>query len=111
MRVAEPDFALRMARPLPPREAPYAQAEVLEAVAALHLGIEVPDSRFADFATAGGPQLIADDACAHRFALGPEAPAAWRGLDLAAHRVHCSVAPRYEREGIGANVLGDPRIA
>jgi 2-keto-4-pentenoate hydratase len=111
MRVAEPEFVFRMGRDLPPRGTDYSQAEVMEAVAALHLGIEVPDSRFADFATAGGPQLIADNACAHRFALGPEAPPEWRDLDLAAHRVHCSVAPRYERDGIGANVLGDPRIA
>ncbi|MDO9707214.1 2-keto-4-pentenoate hydratase [Paracraurococcus lichenis] len=111
MRVAEPEFVFRIGRDLPPRETAYGQAEVMAAVAALHLGIEVPDSRFADFSTAGGPQLIADNACAHRFALGPEAPALWRGLDLAQHRVRCTVAPRYEREGIGANVLGDPRIA
>ncbi|NOG68976.1 2-keto-4-pentenoate hydratase [Roseicella sp. DB1501] len=111
MRVAEPEFVFRMARDLPPREVAYAQAEVMAAVAALHLGIEVPDSRFEDFAHAGGPQLIADNACAHRFCLGPEAPAAWRGIDLAAHRVQCRVGERYAREGIGANVLGDPRIA
>src|SRR3712207_1460709 len=90
MRVAEPEFVFRMGTDLPPRAEAYTQDEVLAAVAALHLGIEVPDSRFADFVTAGGPQLIADNACAHRFALGPEAPAAWRGLDLAAHRVQCS---------------------
>ena len=41
----------------------------------------------ADFVTAGGPQLIADNACAHRFVIGPQAPAGWRQLDLAAHRV------------------------
>jgi 2-keto-4-pentenoate hydratase len=85
--------------------------EVLAAVAALHTAIEVPDSRFADFATAGGPQLIADNACAHQFVLGPEAPTSWRGLDLAAHAVAGRVAGRLEREGRGANVLGDPRIA
>jgi 2-keto-4-pentenoate hydratase len=111
MRVAEAEFAFRMARDLPPRATPYTQAEVLDAVAALHLAIEIPDSRFADFVTAGGPQLIADNACAHQFVLGPEAPAIWRGLDLAAHRVTGRVAAKLEREGIGANVLGDPRIA
>lgn len=111
MRVAEPEFVFRMGVDLPPRGTDYSQAEVMQAVAALHLGIEMPDSRFADFVTAGGPQLIADNACAHCFALGPEAPAEWRGLDLSQHRVRCTVAPRYEREGIGANVLGDPRIA
>ncbi|SDB07962.1 2-keto-4-pentenoate hydratase [Belnapia rosea] len=111
MLVAEPEFVFRLARGLPPRSTPYEQAEVMDAVGALHLGIEVPDSRFEDFATAGGPQLIADNACAHQFVLGPEAPADWCGLDLAAHPVTARVGERYGREGIGANVLGDPRIA
>jgi 2-keto-4-pentenoate hydratase len=111
MLVAEPEFVFRLARDLPPRPAPYAEAEVMAAVGALHLGIEVPDSRFEDFATAGGPQLIADNACAHQFVLGPEAPADWREVDLAAHPVSAQVGGRYGREGIGANVLGDPRIA
>jgi 2-keto-4-pentenoate hydratase len=42
--------------------------------------------------------------------MGPEA-AEWRGLDLAAAACLARVGTRYEREGIGANVLGDPRIA
>ena len=111
MRVAEAEFAFRMARDLPPRATAYSVEEVLAAVAALHTAIEVPDSRFADFATAGAAQLLADNACAHRFVLGPAAPDVWRGMDLAAHRVTGRVAGRYEREGVGANVLGDPRIA
>jgi 2-keto-4-pentenoate hydratase len=32
-------------------------------------------------------------------------------MDLAAHRVVGSVEGRLEREGVGANVLGDPREA
>jgi 2-keto-4-pentenoate hydratase len=111
MRVAEAEFAFRMARDLPPRTADYTVAEVMDAVAALHLAIEVPDSRYADFARVGAPQLIADNAAAHQFVLGPEAPALWRDLDLAGHRVLGRVAGRYEREGIGRNVLGDPRLA
>jgi 2-keto-4-pentenoate hydratase len=111
MRVAEAEFAFRMARDLPPRAAAYAQDEVMGAVAALHTAIEVPDSRYADFARVGAAQLIADNACAHQFVLGPEAPPLWRGLDLAAHRVIGRVSGGLEREGIGANVLGDPRIA
>lgn len=111
MRVAEAEFAFRMARDLPPRAEAYAVEEVLDAVAALHTAIEIPDSRFADFATAGAAQLIADNACAHQFVLGPEAPAEWRGMDLAAHGVIGRVGGRLEREGRGSNVLGDPRIA
>ena len=111
MRVAECEFAFRMGRDLPPRDTPYEREDVLDAVADLHLAIEVPDSRYADFVTAGGPQIIADNACAHLFVLGPRAPAVWRRLDLAAHRVVAKVGPRYDREGIGANVLGHPLIA
>ena len=111
MRVAEAEFAFRLGRTLPAREQAYDMAEVLDAVAALHVAIEVPDSRYADYVHAGAAQLIADNACAHQFVLGPQAAPGWRQLDLSAHRVLGVVAGRYEREGIGANVLGDPRLA
>lgn len=116
MRVVEPEFAFRMGASLPPRTAPYAADEVLAAVESLHPAFEVPDSRFANFARAGKAQLIADDACCGRFAFGPAAPSAWRALDLAAHRVHATVVGadgrlRFEREGEGRALLGDPRSA
>lgn len=115
MRVAEPEFAFRFGRPLAPRVRPYEVEEVMAAVAGLHPSIEVPDSRYADFARAGEAQLIADNACAWRFVLGPSAPSQWRQLDLAAHAVSARVtradtSPR-ERTGSGTNVLGDPRLA
>lgn len=111
MRVAEPEFAFRFGRALPPRAAPYGVEEVLAAVAALHPAIELPDSRFEDFTAVGAAQLIAENACAHEFVLGPETPAPWRGIDLAQHRVLGTVAGQAPREGRGANVLGDPRAA
>jgi 2-keto-4-pentenoate hydratase len=111
MRVAEVEFVFRMGRSLAPRSEPYGQAEVMAAVAALHLGVEVPDSRYTEFVTAGAPQLIADDACADRFVLGAEAPPSWRDRDLAAHRVEGRTAEGLVHEGSGANVLGDPRVA
>ena len=115
MRVAEPEFAFRMGKDLPPRDTPWTQDEVISAVAAMHLAIEIPDSRFDAFVSAGAAQLIADNACAHRFVLGPEAQGDWRSVDLASHVVKADVragdTPRYTREGVGANVLGDPRIA
>lgn len=111
MRVAEPEFAFRLAKDLPPRTEAYGVDEVLEAVGALHLAIEVPDSRYEDFTAVGAPQLIADNACAHWFVLGPAAPAGWRSLDLARHPVTAAFGRGQERQGIGANVLGDPRLA
>jgi 2-keto-4-pentenoate hydratase len=111
MRVAEAEFAFRFGQSLPPRMQPWSQDEVLAAVASLHPAIEVPDSRYADFVRAGGPQLIADNACAGEFVLGPEARFAWRTLDLATHAVHVRYTDGRTVEGIGSNVLGDPRIA
>jgi 2-keto-4-pentenoate hydratase len=110
MRVAEAEFAFRMAKDLPPRAQSYTTEEVMEAVDTLHLAIEVPDSRYWNFARVGAPQLVADDSCACFFVLGAEA-AGWRGVDLAAHAVVGHRNGAVAERGSGANVLGDPRIA
>lgn len=111
MRVAEVEIAFRLGADLPPRSAPYAVDEVMDAVATLHPAIELPDSRFNDFTLVGAPQLIADDACANLFMLGPAVTLPWRHIDLAAHRVWATVAGKSRHDGTGAHVLGDPRLA
>jgi 2-keto-4-pentenoate hydratase len=111
MRVAEIEFAFRLARDLAARAKPYTTDEVMSAVDSLYLGIELPDSRYENFDTAGAPQLLADDACANYYVLGPAAPEQWRSLDLSQHKVKGLVAGKYDRDGVGRNVLGDPRIA
>jgi 2-keto-4-pentenoate hydratase len=111
MKVAEMEFAFRMAADLPPRPAPYSQAEVMAAVGSLHPAIEIPDSRYDDFAAVGAAQLIADNACAHRFVLGAATTAAWRDIDLSRHAVRALADGAPAGEGSGANVLGDPRLA
>jgi 2-keto-4-pentenoate hydratase len=111
MRVAELEFAFRLGHDLPARAAPYGVDEVMAAVATLHPAIEIPDTRFEEFTRVGAAQLIADNACTHRFLLGRAAPEGWRGLDLAGHAVQGGVAGTPERHGSGANVLGDPRVA
>jgi 2-keto-4-pentenoate hydratase len=110
MRVGEPEFAFRMAADLPPRSQPYTVQQVLDAVGTLHPAIEIPDSRFSDFVSAGAAQIVADNACAHLFVLGAPTSANWRALDLVEQR---SVITLREKQfiGHGKNVLGDPRIA
>ena len=110
MRVGEPEFAFRMARDLPPRSSPYSVQQVLDAVATLHPAIEIPDSRFADFVSAGAEQIIADNACAHLFVLGAPCTANWRALDLVEENPVITLRGR-QFTGHGKNVLGDPRIA
>lgn len=115
MRVAEPEFAFAMAQDLPPQAAPYNQQQVMAAVASLHPALEVPDSRLEPFTAAGEAQLLADNACARHLVLGAAAPDVWRDLDLSTYPVHARVQHgsqlKYTRDGTGANVLGDPRIA
>jgi 2-keto-4-pentenoate hydratase len=111
MRVVEAEFAFRMGADLPSRQAPYGADEVLAAVATLHPAIEIPDSRFDDFTLVGAAQLIADNACAHCFVLGPETSADWRSMDLVEHAVTGTVSGQEPRAGRGGNVLGDPRVA
>ena len=111
MMVAEAEFAFKFARPLQRRENPYTQDEVLAAVDSLHPAIEVPDSRYNNFAAVGAPQLIADAACADWFVLGPPTAAAWRKRDLSSHQVLAFRNGEQVASGTGVNVLGDPRIA
>jgi 2-keto-4-pentenoate hydratase len=110
MRVAEPEFAFRMRTDLPPRPLAYTVDEVLAAVDTLHPAIEIPDSRFADVVNAGEAQIIADNACAHLFVLGPPTLANWRALDLVEERP-VIVLRGTQYIGHGKNVLGDPRLA
>ena len=111
MRVAEPEFAFRFATALKPRRKEYTLEDVLGAVGSLHPAIEIPDSRFENFATVGEAQLIADNACAHEFILGPAAEADWRAIDLSQHKATIEAVGGEVHDGIGANVLGDPRDA
>ena len=110
MRVAEPEFAFRMRVDLPARSTPYTLQQVLDAVDTLHPAIEIPDSRFADFVGAGAAQIIADNACAHLFVLGPATTSEWRTRDLVEERPVIMLRDQ-QFFGHGKNVLGDPRIA
>ena len=111
MNVAEAEFAFEMAIGLPPRKTAYVIEEVLAAVAGMAAAIEVPDTRFNDFAKAGAPQLIADCACACWLVVGAKTRANWRTWDLSRHRATAYRNESVACEGEGANVLGDPRIA
>lgn len=115
MRVAEPEMAFVLGRDLPARDQAYTTAEVMGAVDSLNPSLEIPNSRFAEFTAAGEAQLLADNACAHQFILGPAAPEVWRSLDLSRHAVSAQVTHQegrsWSRDGSGAAVLGDPRTA
>jgi 2-keto-4-pentenoate hydratase len=115
MSVAECEFAFKMKKTLIPRAQTFSVDEVMAAVGSLHPAIEIPDSRYEKFETAGAPQLIADSACAHLFMLGKASTSNWRAFNLATHAVTASVTNSEgalkHHHGVGSNVLGDPRVA
>lgn len=107
MRIAEAEFAFRLARDLPADQAPFSRAGVVAAVAELIPAIELPDSRFVDPRAGGAPQLIADGACARFVVLG--APCTdWAPDALADHAVTVLVNGAAAARGSGGNVLGNP---
>ena len=112
MAVAEAEFAFRLGRDvIRTTKEPLNMREVMECVQALHVAIEIPNSRFIDFARAGEAQLIADFACACFVVLGREVTEDWRTVDLAHHQVSMLRNGSNVANGVGSNVLGDPRIA
>lgn len=107
MRVVEAEFAFRIGRDLPARSAPYKTQELIDAVADLHLAIELPDSRFEHHATMDAASMTADDAFAGWFILGPKI-AQWRNLDLPNQAVRVIRNGQIARENHGVNTMGDP---
>ena len=111
MRVMEPEFAFRIGSDVLATSAqPLGMAEVMAHVQDMHLAIEIPDSRYADFVHAGEALLLADFACANKLVLGEAVTYPWRDLDLSQHAVRVLCNGQSKAEGSGANVLGDPRL-
>jgi 2-keto-4-pentenoate hydratase len=107
MRMVEAELVFLIGRDVP---AGAARATVLSCVSALHLGVEVPDSRFVNSAAAGGPSVTADAASAGMFVLGPEV-AHWRAATLPALRTAIEIDGVTVATGTGSAVLGDPVTA
>lgn len=101
----ECELAFEMAADLPPRAAPYGTDEVVAAVAAMRLAIEVADTRLPPAPPT--PLNVADAGGNGAFVVGP-AVASWRSIDRAAIEVVLSIDGGQAARGTGASVLGDP---
>lgn len=67
----EPELAFILGRDLPPRDIPYAPAEVDAAVASVHLALELIGSRYADPAEASMADHLADGLLNQGMLIGP----------------------------------------
>ena len=70
----EPEVAFVLGRDLPARAKPYAEAEVRETIAETRLVLEILDSRYADYASASFPELLADQVSNQGLFVGPVLP-------------------------------------
>lgn len=103
----EVEFAFRLGRDLPPRERPYDQAEVADAVASLHPSIEIVASHLADWTHQPIWSIIADNGTDGGLVVGP-GRADWQTLDRPAIAATLFLNGEAVRQGSGADVLGDP---
>lgn len=110
MRGVESEFAFALGKDLPPRETPYSEAEVVDAVANLHPAFELVDTRIDNWLERGVYQLIADNAGNGGLVLGKAHPD-WRGIDLVNLEVTLTFDGETIRKGTGEAVLGSPLIA
>ena len=107
--IVEAEIAYRFGIDLPPRTEPYSNAEVSEAVAAMHVAIEIVDPRIADFATAPPLAKLADHLLNGAFVLG-DGITDWRRIDLRRQKASLSIAGKLRETAEGSHPLGNPAV-
>jgi len=111
MLVAEAEFTFKIKYDLDPSKSHYSKDDTISIIDSLYGGIELPDSRFLNFTQVGEANLIADNACANQFILGPKLSDNWIDKNLSEQKVSISVNEKTYEHGFGKNVLGGPLIA
>lgn len=106
--VVEAEIAICLAADLPPRAAPYTEADILAAIASIHPAIEVAECRFLhDARFPPLPAILADGSGSGSLILGP-AIADWRSRDIPAQDVALRVDGVERRRGNVAKSIGSP---
>jgi 2-keto-4-pentenoate hydratase len=106
--IPEVEYQARLGADLPPRDKPYSQDEVTEAVASLHPGLELAECRFIhDAAFPPLPAILADGAGSGTIIYGP-AIADWKKRDIAGQQATLTSNGRLRRQGTAAAALDHP---
>ena len=81
--LAEGETCYRIGRDLPPAGAPYSREQIIDAIAAIHVGAEIVQPRFPDPASLDPLVALADLLGHAGYVVGDEV-VEWQGIDLAA---------------------------
>jgi 2-keto-4-pentenoate hydratase len=108
LRTVEAELAFSFARDLPRRAAPYGEDEVWDAIAALHIAIEVLESSFADRRTVPELAPLADLQNNGAFCYGPPLDP-WRQFDVLKPQAVLLINGRAVRRANAGTPGGHPR--
>lgn len=100
----EAEIAVRLAHDLPVRTTPYTRAEILKAVASLHIAIELVDTRLADPQTAGPEWRLADSLQNGGLVIGSAISVE---TDLSQPTVHITWGGQVQVDAVGKQPLDD----
>jgi 2-keto-4-pentenoate hydratase len=109
VRIVEAEIAYRFGVDLPPREVPYSTDEVAEAVATMHVAIEIVTPRIADYQTASPIAKLADHGLNGAFVLG-DGIRNWRRIALRDQKATLSMAGKVVERVQGSHALGNPAV-
>ncbi len=108
--IPELEYIAILGRDLPPRPRPYTEHEIAEAVAAMHVGVEVAECRFThDPAFPPLAAILADGSGSGTLVRGP-AIADWRHRDIAGQEVVLLVDGVARRRGNAGDALDHPLV-
>ena len=107
-RCSECEFAFRLGADLPPRAAPYTEAEVAATITALMPALEIGDTVFEDWYGASNYLgATIDNGGAAALAYGPPI-ADWRQFDLPNAKIDLFLNGQYIKSGYGRAAMGHP---
>ncbi len=103
----EVEISFHIVRAIAARTTPVPPEEALAAVGDAFVGMEIVDTRLADFRTAAPDWLLADNQMNHALVVG-QSIGAWRSLDWTALRVRLEIDGRTEVDQMGGLGAVDP---
>ena len=106
----ECEIVVYLQKDLRPRDRPYTQETVVDAVGAIAPGIEIVDDRYVDYKTLDTPTLIADDFFDAGCVIGPRVRD-WRAIDIPALVGRTLINGIEAGRGVAREVMGHPFAA
>jgi 2-keto-4-pentenoate hydratase len=107
-RTVEGEVAFALGRDLPARPVPYSEDEVWDAMATLHVGIEVLESSFVDRRKIAEHAVLGDLLNNGAYCYGP-AVKDWRGFDVATPAASISINGKEVRRAQAGTPGGHPK--